>query len=694
MFYIDVYDTNFEKVGVIDVFKSCIWSERYNEAGQFEIYIEPSSSIFKLIKKDYYLDLMKDDNIDQHIKSLMIVEDYKLTTDEEKGSSVSIIGRNLNSILDRRVIWEPTLYAGSIQDGIKLLIDKNIINPKNDLRKIENFEFIESEDPNLLRLGFEINTVGDSLYDFINNVCKTYNLGYKILYDFDNKKFLFSLYMGTNRGEDNPDDNLVIEFSPRNDNLLSSNYTKNTSSYKNTILIGGEGEDDKRYFSLLNNYNKGLHRKETFLSSSLKFGDKEERLSIAEYENQLKEEGKEVLKTVENVYAFDGKTLGYTPYDIFKINRDFFLGDIVFIENEYGLKGNSMITELVESYDDNGYALIPTFQSIIKEPTSIQGTVHITDENKQLTLLSLTKPCTIIWGDGNVEKNITGNITHTYDGQEGKYEGLYDFYIYLSDNHDIDICPKFTNSNTLYKITVPNGVQELQEKTFYNCTLIHEINLPNSLKILNGTQMFYNCNNLFSIAVPNSITNANENTFQNCNFLVSANFPYNAEIAPSNYFNNCPKLQSMNFPGNSFSNVGVKTIQENVLNNCPKCTEVLFGSLIENINARFLNGANDTVNLKVSKYPDESTPVPTLTGAFPFNLGEIEVPNSKNFDDSVLNAYKTAWPSYANKIREVDGELPVVDTNNEGYSYADDSVSYDDDDRSEIIYDSDDELGD
>lgn len=685
MFYIDVYNTNFEKVGVIDVFKSCIWSERYQEAGQFEIYIEPSSSIFKLIKQDYYLDLIKDDNIDDRIKSLMIVEDYKLTTDEEKGNSVSITGRNLNSLLDRRVIWDPTLYAGSIQEGIKLLLENNIINPKNVLRKIDNFEFIPSEDPNILKLGFEINTVGDSLYEFINNTCKTYNLGYKILYDFDNKKILFNLYMGANRGEDNPDGNLVIEFSSRNDNLLSSNYTKNKSSYKNTILIGGEGEDDKRYFSLLNNYNKGMHRKETFLSSSLKFGDKEERLSISEYENQLKEEGKEKLKTVENVYAFDGKTLGYTPYDIFKINRDFFLGDIVFIENEYGIKGNSIITEVVESYDDNGYSLVPTYKYISKEPASIQGTVHITEENKQLTLLNLTKPCTIIWGDGKIEKNVTGDITHTYDGQEGKYEGLYDFYIYLSDNHDIDICPKFTDSNTLYKVTIPNGVQELQEKTFYNCILVHEINLPNSLKTLNGEQMFYNCSNLLSIAVPNSITNASANTFQNCGYLVSANFPYNSQTAPTNYFNNCPKLQSMNFAGNSFSNVGVKNVGQNVLNNCPKCKEISFGSLIENIDGRFLSGTSESVNIKVLKF----TP-PRLSNSFSFTVGEIEVPNSPKFDDTVLNAYKSAWPGYSNVIKEKDGELPQEDTNNGGNSYASNSVSYDEDDKEGILYDSDD----
>ena len=53
-------DTEFKMVGVIDTFISLIWTDRYDEAGDFELLIPMDTPVLDLVKEDYYL--MTDDH--------------------------------------------------------------------------------------------------------------------------------------------------------------------------------------------------------------------------------------------------------------------------------------------------------------------------------------------------------------------------------------------------------------------------------------------------------------------------------------------------------------------------------------------------------------------------------------------------------------------------------------------------------
>ena len=48
-------------------------------------------------------------------------------------------------------------------------------------------------------------------------------------------------------------------------------------------------------------------------------------------------------------------------YSSFQIDRDFFLGDLVEIVDEYGHEMTPRVTEVIESQDETGYTCIPTF---------------------------------------------------------------------------------------------------------------------------------------------------------------------------------------------------------------------------------------------------------------------------------------------------------------------------------------------
>lgn len=83
-------------------------------------------------------------------------------------------------------------------------------------------------------------------------------------------------------------------------------------------------------------------------------------LTMADYYKLLQQRGEEELSENLVEETFEGEV----DYDgTFKYGRDFGIGDIVAISNEYGIDGTSRVTEVVLSHDTSGITVIPTFSS-------------------------------------------------------------------------------------------------------------------------------------------------------------------------------------------------------------------------------------------------------------------------------------------------------------------------------------------
>ena len=62
-----VYDTDLNAVGIIDNYTSVIWTLRYNDTGDFEIYIKSTPEILDVCKNGRYI-VRKSDNTVMIIK--------------------------------------------------------------------------------------------------------------------------------------------------------------------------------------------------------------------------------------------------------------------------------------------------------------------------------------------------------------------------------------------------------------------------------------------------------------------------------------------------------------------------------------------------------------------------------------------------------------------------------------------------
>ena len=71
--------------------------------------------------------------------------------------------------------------------------------------------------------------------------------------------------------------------------------------------------------------------------------------------------GFEKMAECVQITSFSGKIITGVNY-IYK--KDYNLGDIVRILNEYGMSVNARITEIIESRDENGYSMEPTFENV------------------------------------------------------------------------------------------------------------------------------------------------------------------------------------------------------------------------------------------------------------------------------------------------------------------------------------------
>lgn len=379
MVTISVLNSNLECIAVLDHYKSFIWTDRYYEPGEFELCLPVNSKYAQSIKKDMFLIIPPD----RFYQRMMVIESIKIETDNEDGNYYLISGRSLESILDRRIVWKQTIVDGSIQDALHRIIDEAFIGAEtwegstykfDPRRRINNLVFVEN--PAVTETYVEkAQYMGDSVLDVVTKVCKAYHIGFKIELTRGGY-FRFMLFKGTDRTYDQPDNNYVV-FSPSLDNLLSSNYLESIKNYKNVLRIAGEGEGATQTFITHyleydeNNASEmtGLNRREIYVDchdvSSVTSSNV--TMDVQQYANTLVQKGVEKLVDLVPETAFEGEIDATIMYKYGDSTNGYDVGDICEIENEYGMSDKVRVTEVVQTWESDGYTCIPTLESLSKE---------------------------------------------------------------------------------------------------------------------------------------------------------------------------------------------------------------------------------------------------------------------------------------------------------------------------------------
>lgn len=368
-------DTDLNIVDLIETYESMIWTHRYWEAGDFELYLpanEQSMNVFTdAAKKNYYI-LRDDDDLPITKKSVMVISKVVSETDVEGGNHLSITGRSIKSLLSKRIVQKNYILSGGIESELRRIVDENAITPDSQSRVIPYLEL--GELAGLTEI-INYNAEGSQLDSVISTICKLFKIGWDIVYNMETKKLEFILYKGVDRSyAQSPilDKKPYVIFSDDFENLLTTKYTVDNSSYKNLAYVKGQIReyDEKKKDYITTDLSQevvpdnddgtkinpsGLDRREMFVDGTAT-GEIEAYPNI--YRSALISKGKTELDKYKSLTDISGKIL---PNYTFEINKDYFLGDLVTVQNSYGQSFDARVTEVIYTEEAKGITTIPSF---------------------------------------------------------------------------------------------------------------------------------------------------------------------------------------------------------------------------------------------------------------------------------------------------------------------------------------------
>lgn len=453
----DIYvlDQNFNLVYVIDTYKSCIWSNRYVEIGDCELYLPATPELLTVLVKNYYLVRQNDDMVCR-------IKKIQLDTNAENGDYLIITGKDTKDLCDQRIVWSTMTCDGPLETFIREMVTSTMINPNLSARWM-----LKANGSALVALGsaagftdilteqVSYKNVGEKIREY----CTKYGWGYKMILNGSTLNFI--LYKGVDRSDE-------VFFSDDYENLETTTYTEDDTHLGNVALVAGEGEGSERSRNV-SGYEEGVDRYEIFvdakdITKTVSWSDLvslypttdsggqgyyETIQGIYDTDNggpveggsndapnnvtyvyklnylnvhivdsdqltQLKANyptGQEITIDGIDYYQVYNVTIAVLPvqypadndnvtlmpiiYEVYLLNRgydklaeygekitfngtiepkvtfeykeDYDLGDIVTVQNRYGVTASVRIVEVIEVDDDNGYSVQPKFQFVEQE---------------------------------------------------------------------------------------------------------------------------------------------------------------------------------------------------------------------------------------------------------------------------------------------------------------------------------------
>lgn len=100
------------------------------------------------------------------------------------------------------------------------------------------------------------------------------------------------------------------------------------------------------------------------------------------------------------------------------------------------------------------------------------------------------------------------------------------------------------------KTSIPNGIKEIGEYAFEDCSEIREINIPKSVTVI-GNDAFSRCTSLKSVVLPEKLRKLGSHAFNCCSNLENISLPKNLKEIGEYAFNRCEKLTQITIPSNA-----------------------------------------------------------------------------------------------------------------------------------------------
>lgn len=344
-------DRNLTPIGLLDTYKSVLWTEKYRGEGELKLENAASPEFIKMVRASRWVSQPASDN-------LMELDQLSVKAHVDQGDLVTIHGRSLEWLTKTRVVYDPVSFNTSLETVVRGLLNNHFITPSDTNRKYPYLS-MPSSFTSAKAKTFNVRTsrkklpVQTILEDFLSAA----KVGYRIHWVPGTQQFIFDLYDG--RDYSNADSVAYVEFSRDFDNLSNSEYNESDSSRFTRGYIDGKlGNTDVS--TRVDKGAVGIDLREAYIAGSqvesktaagADMTAAQYRVSLAAY----------AQKEYARLYTQREYSCEVDPYRGFIYGQDFTLGDTVMIRDQYGYSERSRVTEVAFSASTSTVSIVPSF---------------------------------------------------------------------------------------------------------------------------------------------------------------------------------------------------------------------------------------------------------------------------------------------------------------------------------------------
>ncbi|HMS83608.1 MAG TPA: hypothetical protein PKD12_08160 [Nitrospira sp.] len=369
----DLYtlDSSFRKKDVIDEFVSAIWTERFLDAGDLVLSVDATQENRTKLAEGTFVALVGTDQV-------MLIE-----SQDVQNNILKVTGNTLDAFLNSRVVIDSSTldnaeYAYTMTPGalMEYLIDNFAAHggPLGAPLGISNwgYQAIPWLFTGLVAAGTAqtFSVKRGPLFDAIKEIGNASKTGWKLVpinvtdasYTLD-----FSSYVGRNLCSDQSTYPLV-RFSPSLDSLADVKELRSMAGYKTicwaispgfdaaSSLAGGSQYTGQALAYPGALYENGFSRRSMLVEirdiTAANVGN-----SFATYKSVMDGYARDALANNNYTKVVDGEVV---PQSEFKYGVDYFLGDLLELQDQYDFIQKATVTEYIRTQDASGYREYPT----------------------------------------------------------------------------------------------------------------------------------------------------------------------------------------------------------------------------------------------------------------------------------------------------------------------------------------------
>lgn len=361
-------DSEYQPSTLVENYASLIWTERYFSTGDFQLKTTDIQRMIKLLPLESSVTI-RDSTVP------MMVEIHKIEKKPTGPAELTITGRSFESVLERRAAVKPTTLgpdgprlawvevqkreSDAAYQAIRQIIGdiarppleaQAPINSPNDALPMIDLITPEDYGDNApsgdVIVPYNIEVKPGNLYTVARELMTINHHGMKAIRPvLGSDQIRIEIYNGADLTDE-------VVFDARFDQFEEATYLLSYAGSTNWGYVFSK-TDSQTVSKTTSSEPTGLERRVLYLDVSSEEG--------VESEEARRTRGLIELYKFNNTAKFDGKI---SEQIADRYNQDYFLGDIIRLDGEYGLSQNVRVSEFIRSDDITGSKAYPTFEAV------------------------------------------------------------------------------------------------------------------------------------------------------------------------------------------------------------------------------------------------------------------------------------------------------------------------------------------